>query len=244
MKMLATLMLLLISPSLFASGKTVEYESKGESFAGYYVSPASDAPLVLLVHDWDGLTEYEVKRSEMLSKLGYAVFAVDLFGKGIRPKDTKEKRSLTKALYKNRERMRRLLHAGLESAKLHGADIGNAVAIGYCFGGAAVLEFARSGANLKGFVTFHGGLATPGGQDYSQTKGGILVLHGTADRAVTMEQFAGLASELERQGVPHEMITYAGAPHAFTVFGSKRYREDADQKSWARFLEFLKETTQ
>ena len=184
-----------------------------------------------------------MKRSEMLSKLGYAVFAVDLFGKGIRPKDTKEKRSLTKALYKNRERMRRLLYAGLESAKSNGADIGNAVAIGYCFGGAAVLEFARSGANLKGFVTFHGGLATPGGQDYSQTKGGILVLHGTADRAVTMEQFAGLASELERQGVPHEMITYAGAPHAFTVFGSKRYREDADQKSWARFLEFLKETT-
>ena len=114
--------------------------------------------------------------------------------------------------------------------------------MGYCFGGAAVLEFARSGADLKGFVTFHGGLKTPEGQDYSRTKGKLLVLHGTADSAITMDQFAALANELEAQGVAHEMITYSGAPHAFTVFGSSRYREDADKKSWQRFSEFLSAT--
>jgi dienelactone hydrolase len=113
--------------------------------------------------------------------------------------------------------------------------------MGYCFGGSAVLEFARSGADLKGFVSFHGGLSTPPGQDYSKTKGKLLILHGTADTSVSMDEFAKLATELEEKGVSHEMITYGGAPHAFTVFGSNRYREDADKKSWKRFAEFLAE---
>jgi len=105
-----------------------------------------------------------------------------------------------------------------------------------------VLELARSGADLKGFATFHGGLKTPQGQDYGQTKGAILVMHGTADRAITMDRFAALAQELEQARVRHEMITYSGAPHAFTVFGSERYRADADAKSWARFADFLAAT--
>lgn len=70
------------------------------------------------------------------------------------------------------------------------------------------------------------------------------MLHGTADNAITMDQFATLANELETQKIDHEMITYSGAPHAFTVFGSKRYREEADKKSWQRFTEFLTSTTQ
>ena len=105
-----------------------------------------------------------------------------------------------------------------------------------------MLEFARSGAAMKGFVTFHGGLKTPEGQDYANTKGKVLVLHGTADSAITMDQFAALANELEQHGVAHEMITYSGAPHAFTVFGSQRYRKEADEKSWKRFTEFLEDT--
>jgi dienelactone hydrolase len=95
---------------------------------------------------------------------------------------------------------------------------------------------------LKGFVTFHGGLKTPAGQDYSKTKGKLLILHGTADTNITMDQFAKLAIELEEKGVSHEMITYSGAPHGFTAFGTKRYREGADKKSWKRFSEFLTET--
>ena len=76
----------------------------------------------------------------------------------------------------------------------------------------------------------------------STVKGKLLILHGSADTAITMDQFAKLASELEQNGVSHEMITYSGAPHAFTVFGSSRYREDADKKSWKRFTEYLSET--
>ena len=140
--------------------------------------------------------------------------------------------------------MRALIQGALESAQSKSPNAPYAVAMGYCFGGAAVLEFARSGADLQGFVTFHGGLETPEGQDYSNAKGQFLILHGTADTSVTMEHFAALANELEEQGLPHEMITYSGAPHAFTVFGSDRYREDADKKSWKRFTEFLHELSQ
>lgn len=244
MRSILTLLLVLIlsAATAGAAGKAVSYEVDGQVYEGYFVSPGAGAPLVLLVHDWDGLTDYEVKRAGMLKEMGYAVFAVDLFGAGVRPTEDKDKRQHTAELYQDRDKMRRLLNAAVEAANSQGADTGNAVAMGYCFGGAAVLELARSGAELKGFVAFHGGLTTPEGQDYAKTKGKLLILHGTADTSVTMEDFARLAAALEEKGVTHEMITYGGAPHAFTVFGTDRYREDADQKSWRRFGEFLSET--
>lgn len=240
--LLMALSLLAFSTATYAAGQPVSYTVNGEQFEGYYISPRPGAPLIFMIHDWDGITDYEIKRSEMLAEKGYAVFAADMFGKGIRPTETEEKRKLTGALYKDRDRMRALLEGGFAEAKAQGGNIGNAVAMGYCFGGAVVLEFARSGKDLKGFVSFHGGLTTPEGQDYSSTKGTLLVLHGSADTAVTMDDFAKLTMALEQHKVVHEMITYSGAPHAFTVFGSERYRKDADEKSWRRFLEYLEET--
>ena len=235
-------LVLLPLPAAAASGESVRYEIDGEIYEGYFIAPGDKAPLVLLIHDWDGLTDYEVKRAGMLAEMGYAVFAADLFGAGVRPTKVEDKRQHTGELYRDREKLRRLMKGALETATAQGADTGNAVAVGYCFGGAAVLELARSGTNLKGFATFHGGLQTPSGQDYSKARGEILVMHGTADSAITMDVFAALAGELEAAGVGHEMVTYSGAPHAFTVFGSDRYREDADRKSWARFTVFLEET--
>jgi dienelactone hydrolase len=243
MRSFLTIFIILITVSTAgAAGKSVNYTVNGEPFEGYFISPSSNAPLVLIIHDWDGLTDYEVKRANMLAELGYAAFAADLFGAGVRPTEVKDKRQHTGELYKDRQKMRRLIQGALDTAKSRGANTANAVVMGYCFGGAAVLEYARSGADMKGFATFHGGLKTPDGQDYTKTKGKLLVLHGTADTAITMDQFAALANELEGLGVAHEMITYSGAPHAFTVFGSNRYREDADKKSWKRFTEFLEET--
>lgn len=243
MKYVFTLFFVLIfSSTAIAAGEFVSYEVNGEPYEGYFVSPSPNAALILLIHDWDGLTNYEVKRANMLADMGYAVFAADLFGTGVRPTEVKDKRQHTGELYKDRDKMRTLLRAALENAKSKGANVHNAVAMGYCFGGAAVLELARSGADLKGFVTFHGGLSTPAGQDYSKTKGKLLILHGTADTSITMDQFAKLANELEENGISHEMITYSGAPHAFTVFGSNRYRKDADKKSWKRFTAFLEQT--
>jgi len=236
------LLLAVSTAALGATGTSVTYQVNGQSYEGYYISPADQAPFVLLIHDWDGLTDYEVKRADMLADLGYAVFALDLFGAGVRPTEMQDKRQHTGELYKNREKMRALMNGALDTAKKKGADIENAVVAGYCFGGAAVLELARSGADLKGFATFHGGLQTPEGQNYAHTRGKILIMHGSADTAITMDQFADLAKELETAGVAHEMITYGGAQHAFTVFGENRYQEAADKKSWQRFREFLADT--
>ncbi|VVS95437.1 dienelactone hydrolase family protein [Desulfoluna spongiiphila] len=232
------------SASAFAdSGSPVRYHVNGLDYEGYYISPEKGVPLVLLLHDWDGLTEYEVTRANMLAKQGYAVFAADLFGAGIRPTKVKDRKEHTGELYRDRKKMRALMAGALEKAASLGANIGNAVAAGYCFGGAAVLELARSGTELKGFVLFHGGLSTPDGQDYSRVRGEVLVMHGTADEAISMASFTELATALESAGVAHELITYGGAPHAFTVYGSNRYRPDADRRSWERFLGFLREKT-
>jgi len=243
MKLLSVLFaLVLFSTNIFAAGHYVTYQVKDQPYEGYYISPAADAPLVLMIHDWDGLNQYEVKRASMLSQLGYAVFAADMYGKGIRPTETADKKRLTGQLYQDRAKMRTLLDGAVTAAKAQGGNIANAVTIGYCFGGAVTLEHARSGAPMQGFVSFHGGLTTPQGQDYSQTKGNLLILHGSADTAVSMQDFANLATELEKAKIHHEMISYSGAPHAFTVFGSDRYRKDADEKSWRRFVEYLQET--
>lgn len=239
---LAVVLVLSVSP-VFGAGKTVTYSVDGTEYEGYFTGPQG-APLLVLIHDWDGLTDYEVKRAEMLAERGFAVFAADLFGKGVRPTAVEDKRQHTGELYADRAKMRALLSAGLEQGIAQGGDGSRVVVFGYCFGGAAVLEMARSGAEAKGFVSFHGGLSTPDGQDYRQTKGSILVFHGTADTAITMEEFAALAVTLEQTGIAHEMISYGGAPHAFTVFGADNYREEADRQSWARFVTYLQETLQ
>lgn len=228
--------------ALGAQGSSVIYQVDGQAYDGYYISPSETAPLILLMHDWDGLTGYEITRANMLADLGYAVFALDLFGAGIRPTKVEDRRQHTGELYKDREKMRALIKGALDTARKKGANLGNAVAAGYCFGGAAVLELARSGADFKGFVTLHGGLKTPEGQNYDQTRGKILILHGSADSAIGLDEFVGLARELESAGVAHEMITYGGARHAFTVLGGDRYDQVADKNSWRRFTEFLADT--
>ncbi|OQX29324.1 MAG: dienelactone hydrolase [Spirochaeta sp. LUC14_002_19_P3] len=239
------LFLLILIPALHLAAipqeKRISYKYQGTEYEGYFIRVGNNNPLVYLVHDWDGLNDYEIRRAKMLSQEGYNVFAIDLFGKGVKADSMDDRRRLTGELYQNRDKMRGIMLASMKAMKDAGLKETNAVAAGYCFGGSAVLELARSGTALKGFVPFHGGLATPDGQDFTRTKGKIVVFHGTADASVSMEEFANLASELEKSGISHEMITYSGAPHAFTVFDSPRYQKTADEQSWARFLRFLKE---
>ncbi|NIN36070.1 MAG: dienelactone hydrolase family protein [Gammaproteobacteria bacterium] len=237
-----SLLYLLLAPLAHADGEPLVYLVDGEKYEGFYISPKPSSPFILLLHDADGLTEYEIRRANMLAEEGYTVFAADLFGQGIRPVEDVDKRQHTGELYKSREKMRRIMIAALDAAVSKDADINNAVIMGYSFGGAATLELARYGIPMNGFVTFHGGLQTPEGQNYSTTRGKILVLHGGADTSVTMEDFNQLEKEFQQYNVVYEMIAYPGAPHAFTVFDTDRYREDADKQSWERFLAFLKET--
>ena len=223
------------------AGEAVTYQSDGADYEGYYAAAEGDSKgLVVVIHDWDGLTDYEEKRADMLAAMGYDAFAVDLYGKGNRPEAIEDRKAETGKLYENRELMRTLILAGIEAARGQ-SETDGAVVMGYCFGGAAVLELARSGQaeNVKGYATFHGGLSTPDGQSYSEGTAPILIAHGGADSGIPITDAADLAQRLEETGVTYELEVYSGAPHGFTVFGSDRYQELADTKSWTSFTNFL-----
>lgn len=217
----------------------MSYEVDGEQYEGYFAEASDPKGLVLVIPDWDGLTDYERKRADMLAELGYDAFAADLYGQGNRPDDTSAKKAETARLYEDRETMRSLILAGLAEGRRLGEQ--QVVVMGYCFGGAAVLELARSGQaeDIAGYATFHGGLTTPEGQGYSADTAPILVAHGGADSSVTMQDVAALSNELEEADVTYEIEVYSGAPHAFTVFGGDRYQERADRNSWDAFTSFL-----
>ncbi|PWJ12887.1 dienelactone hydrolase family protein [Jannaschia seohaensis] len=220
------------------------YEVNGESFEGYVAYNSalpSTRGTVLIVHDWDGLTDYEMRRAEMLAALGYTAFAVDVYGAGRRPQGFEENRAFSGALYGDRDRFRSLLLGAVEAAGDIPGATDAAVMIGYCFGGAAVLEAARGGAPLEGFVSFHGGLGTPEGQDWSATPAPIVFFHGTADPVSGPMDLAQTLSELEAAGVPHEAQLFGGARHSFTVYGSDDYDLVADQDSWEGLQTFLED---
>ncbi len=227
--------------------ESVVYEIEGQPYEGYFAINSGfgdQQPVVLLVHDWDGIDEYEQRRVQMLAERGYAAFAVDLYGQGVRPTTPEEAQAQSGKLYSDRTAMRQRLFAGLAQAQsMAGIDPEKAVAIGYCFGGASVLEFARAGADLDGFVSFHGGLETPEGQDYSAVTGPLLILHGSDDPVAPMTQVAALADQLNAAGVDYDMDIYGGARHAFTVWTadreSSRYDAEADIQSWNALMTFL-----
>lgn len=228
-----------------SAGEVVDYQANGMDLQGYYAPAEGTAKgSVILIHDWDGLTAYEEKRADMLAAMGYNAFAVDLYGKGNRPVETDAKKEETGKLYNDREKMRSLILAGIDKARTMGAE--DVVVAGYCFGGAAVLELARSGKGegINGYATFHGGLKTPPGQSYSKDTAPIFVSHGGADSGIPMTDVADLSVQLEQAEVPYLIEVYSGAPHAFTVFDSPRYREVADNRSWATFTTFLDENLQ
>jgi len=238
MKLLCFLFFVLISVNVNA-GQKLTYSYNNEMFEGYLSNPKSQSKgLIILIHDWDGLTKYEEKRTDMLSSLGYTVFAVDLYGKGNRPKEMKLRKAETKKLYENRTRMRELILAGINEVNVKKQKT---FVMGYCFGGSAALELARShkGENIVGYASFHGGLKTPQGQSYSANTSPIFIAHGGADKAVKLEDVFQITNELEKNKITYEVNIYSGAPHAFTVFYSKRYRKDADEKSWEAFLSFI-----
>ncbi len=226
-----------------ANGQDLNYPVDGEVFTGY-LSPAEGESrgTVLLVHDWDGIDDYERQRADMLAESGYDAFAVDLYGEGNRPQETGAKKAETQRLYQDRARMQKLTTAGLDFARQQGVAP-ETVIMGYCFGGAVVLEAARNriADNVKGYATFHGSLATPKGQEWQNPDAPILIAHGGADSMISLDDVATLGRELEDVDATYEIEIYSGAPHAFTVFGTGAYQARADQKSWAAFEDLLDE---
>jgi len=232
---------LLVTPAL---ADDVSYSINGDALTGYWAAAEDPQGLVLIVHDWDGLTEYERQRADMLAEMGYDAFALDMFGDDT-PVDTMDhRRAATGALYQDRDRMRALLQAGVAQARER-SDAEAMVIMGYCFGGAVALEMARSAMSgeAKGYATFHGGLSTPEGQAWDGDEAPVLVMHGGADTSITMQDVADFATELEAAGNTYAIEVYSNAPHAFTVFGSDRYDARADKASWEASSTFLAERT-
>ncbi len=218
-----------------------QYTVGDRTYEGYVATNTAITPkgTVLIVHDWDGMTAYEERRAEMLAALGYTAFAIDVYGADENPTTVDENRALSGALYSDRAAFReRLMGSIMEAANIPGASDAM-VMMGYCFGGAAVLEAARAGADLEGFVSFHGGLGTPEGQDYSATTAPVMMFHGSADPVSGMGDLASLLDQLQAAGVEHGAEVFGGARHSFTVHGSSDYDLEADQGSWEGLLGFL-----
>lgn len=221
------------------------YTVDGTEFQGYVAYNAdleSSRGTVIIVHDWDGMTGYEERRAEMLAAMGYTAFAIDVYGADTDPQGMQEYQALSGALYADRDTFRARLMGSLEEATNIPGATGSVVMMGYCFGGAAVLEAARAGAEAEAFVSFHGGLGTPEGQDYSATTAPVMFFHGTADPVSGMADLAAVLDELQEAGVPHGAQIYGGARHSFTVHGSNDYDLDADQASWNALVDLLNDT--
>jgi dienelactone hydrolase len=231
--------------------KIVDYKENGQNFEGlvaYDDAKQGKLPGVLVFSNWMGVTDETKDKAIKTAELGYVAFAPDIYGKGVRPKNGDEAGKLAGKYKGDISLLRSRAKAGLDALKAQpNVDTSKIAATGYCFGGAAALELARSGADLKGVVTFHGALATPAPQDAKNIKGKVLALHGADDPFVQPKEVAGFEKEMKDAKVKYELIKYPGAVHSFTEKSAGNdnskgaaYNAEADKKSWEAASKFLK----
>ncbi len=230
--------------------KTIEYKQGDATLEGYLAyddAMTGKRPGVLVVHQWLGLTDYEKHRAEQLAALGYVAFCADIYGKGIRPKDTTEAGVEATKYKSNRALLRLRVNAGLDELRKNElVDRSRVAAIGYCFGGTTVIELARSGADIAGIVSFHGGLDSPAPADGKNIKCKVLICHGADDPFTKPADLAAFEDEMRQAGVDWVLIKYGGAVHSFTqpMAGNDNstgaaYNERADRRSWAAMKMFF-----
>jgi dienelactone hydrolase len=219
-----------------------------EGYLAYDDALTGKRPGILVVHEWKGLNAYAKRRADMLAQLGYVAFAADIYGKGIRPQTISEAGDWAGKFKSDRPLLRARVNAGLDVLKSQpNVDPSQLAAIGYCFGGTAVLELGRSGADIKGIVSFHGGLSSPTPADARNIKAKVLALHGAADPFVGPDEVAAFEKEMTDAKVDYRLIKYPGAMHGFTnpdnqnVPPGALYNEAADKASWIEMQKFFKE---
>jgi dienelactone hydrolase len=228
------LLWLILPVTSFAAlqSRTIDYKDGETPLKGYLVyddAISGKRPGVIVVHEWWGLNDYARKRADMLAQLGYVAFAVDMYGDAKVTEHAQEAKAWMEQITAN-----------VDTSKL--------AAIGYCFGGATVMEMAYAGADLKGVVSFHGSLppATPEQQKHIKAK--ILANHGSADSFEPPERVQAFEQSLDAAGADWELAIYGGARHGFTNpeaakhgIENVQYNAEADRRSWALMQTFFDE---
>jgi dienelactone hydrolase len=247
-------LLLALAGTVSVHGKLVtgpvEYKQGDATLEGYLVyddAISGKRPGVLVVHQWLGLTDYEKHRAEQLAGLGYVAFCADIYGKGIRPQNTTDAGTEATKYKSDRTLLRARVNAALDVLKKNElVDSERVAAIGYCFGGTTVIELARSGANIAGIVSFHGGLDSPTPADGKNIKCKVLICHGADDPFEKPADLAAFEDEMRQAKVDWTLIKFGGAVHSFTqpMAGNDNskgaaYNEKADRRSWAAMKMFF-----
>ena len=232
--------------------EAVVYKEAGEEYTGYISydnAIKGKRPGILVVHEWWGLDDYPKKRAEMLAKLGYVAFAVDMYGTGkVTDKAEQAKAWMTEATT-DVEWWRERAMAGIRQLKQHKlVDKDKIAAIGYCFGGGTVLQLAYGGTDIKGIVSFHGSLPIADESSFGKIKARMLIAHGNADPFIPREVVTRFQDTLDKAGANWNMITYGNVRHSFTNTKSDsrgmdalKYDKHADEHSWKAMQVFFDE---
>jgi len=228
------------------------YDIDGEAFEGLIIyDDAVTTPRagLMMVPNWLGVTERSAEKAARAAGDTYVVFMADMYGKTVRPSNPDEAKAAASAVRGDRALMRKRAQAAVDAFKAQTVvplDTANMAAIGFCFGGGAVLELARSGADLDAFVSFHGNLDTPNPADAKQIKAPVLVLHGADDPAVPKEQVDGFIAEMKATDVDWQMNSYGNAVHSFTdpyanVPGRNEYHPEVAKRAFQAMNNLLDE---
>lgn len=233
------------NPAASIKEEAVTYSDNGVTLKGmvaYDSNLKGKRPAVIVVPEWWGLNDYAKMRARKLAELGYIAIAADMFGEGRIAANPQEAQSFTTPFYKDPHLAKSRVDAAIKKIKeFSQTDPTNIGAIGYCFGGFVVLNSAKMGGDLKGVVSFHGGLGeVPVSKDLLKAK--VLVCQGGSDKFVSMDDFNSLKHKLDSIGADNTFRVYANATHAFTNPDATRvgkqfnmpieYNEKADKDSW------------
>ncbi len=231
----------------------LEYPAGAQTCEGYLAwAEREQRPCVLICHAWGGQSEYERAKAEELCRLGYAGFAIDVYGKGRRGHPTVGNEHLMQPMLDDRALLKRRLLAAVEAAQQHpGVDPRRIAVMGYCFGGLCALDLARSGhPDIQGVVSIHGGYSPPNLGPQPPIHASVLILHGDADPISPSEQLPLLADELTQAGADWQIHSYGHAMHAFSFSGAQLpeqgilYHPLAARRAERSLTDFLSEVFQ
>lgn len=251
MNSLMVMAMMAASASGALTSKKVAYEADGVKFEGVLISEEGGKPKpgLVLVPNWLGINEANLKQAELVASRGYTVFVADVFGVSSRPKNQDEAGKASGALKGNRPLLRARVKKALEvflAQKGIPLDATKLGAIGFCFGGTTALELARSGAKLGGVVSFHGGLQTPTPDDAKNFTGKVLALHGADDPFVPPYEVAGFQTEMRNAKLDWQLVAYGNAVHSFTdpdakMAGKAEYNPQVAARAYAAMDTFFTE---